>query len=314
MPVVKRQVQTAPASGVNIGDLGMYVAGGGLPEGNYALEFNVEMYQAQDAKGTVKGPARLGVMVTAHPLDDLSAEVRKQFYSMGSSADKSFAPNPETGKGVIAVPGGPATTLPNSTNWFYLLKSLFDCGLPQGIFANDFSVIDGIHVHMTPVPEPEERKGFVNNKVGEVDQPERKNGTISVATEIKENGKPWEQTGGIPAREAKPGAKPNGKTTTVATKVPAKAGLKPAAAASAEVTEEDVMSAAIQGATDVLEANPEGCTKIAIRTGTFKAVTAKEGADMAQLVQETFFSSDEALNSVLNQLGYAVQGGKVVAQ
>ena len=74
------------AQQVNIGDLGTFVAGGGLPEGQYALEFEVQNYQAKKADGSTAGPSRLGVMVTAHSLTDPSAEPRNQFYSMGTKA------------------------------------------------------------------------------------------------------------------------------------------------------------------------------------------------------------------------------------
>ena len=133
---------TAPAAaptGVNFGSLDFYVAGGGLPDGDYiAVDHSAMMYQAKNQQGVSKGPARLGVMITFQPSHDLTAEAqRTQFYSLGSNADKSFAPNPETGKGLVPIPGGPATTLNNQTNWAMYLKSMYDCGLPEGIFQND---------------------------------------------------------------------------------------------------------------------------------------------------------------------------------
>src|SRR5512140_2727496 len=121
-----KQQQVAAIGGVNFGDLGMYVAGGGLPEGDYALEFGVQMYQAENQQGVKQGPPRLGVMVIAHSLTDPAARgenAKHQFYSMGSNADKTFAPNPETGKGLVLVPGAAGSTLNNSTNWSLFLKS-----------------------------------------------------------------------------------------------------------------------------------------------------------------------------------------------
>ena len=45
----------APAEGVNFGDLNFYVAGGGLPEGDYALFFTVQMYQWKKQTGQLVG-------------------------------------------------------------------------------------------------------------------------------------------------------------------------------------------------------------------------------------------------------------------
>ena len=292
----------APALvGLNIGSLDFYTGGGGLPEGDYALEFNVQMFQATDAKGVTKGPFRLGVMVTAHPLSDPSPEaVKTQFYSMGTNAHLSFAPNPETGKGVVAVPGGPASTANNSTNLAILIKSLYDSGLPQGVFTNDFTVIDGIHVHMQHQAEPVERAGF-QSKTAEFTE-DRKPGTIAVVTEIKENGKPWDGSGGIP--EAVAPAKTAGK-------VAPKAAPK-AAATSVAAVEDEILIAAQSGISSVLEQKPDGCPKLALRTGCFKYIKdTLKNADMAQAVIEAYFGTDEALEGVVSQLGYTVSGPMV---
>lgn len=317
-PIRRAAAAAPPVEGVNFGDLSLYVAGGGLPEGDYALEFTVEMYQALTKENVARGPQRLGAMVKAHSLSEPGAEPRTQFYSFGSSADKSFAPNPDTGKGVVAVPGGPATTLNNSTNWAILLKSLYDCGLPVGIFTNDFSVLDGIHVHMTNVPEPEERKGF-QSKTGDAAE-ERKAGTIAIVTEIKEDGKPWEGTGGIPDASApKPAARGAARPTPVAQRTAApkatspKAVAKVAPAPVAAPTDDDVATAAQNGIATVLEKadNANGCTKLLLRTGSFKAIDASEGKEMASAVLETYFDSDEHLNLVLEPMGYVSAGGKI---
>lgn len=331
MAPVRRPAPTAPpVEGVSFGDLGMYAAGGGLPEGDYALEFTVQMYQAQDKTGASRGPARLGVMITASSLTDPAAEPRMQFYSMGSQADKSFAPNPETGKGVVLVPGGPASTFNNSTNWAIFLKSLYDCGLPVGIFTNDLTALDGIWAHLTNIPEPEERKGF-QSKTGEAAE-ERRPGTIAVVSEIKEDGKPWEGTGGVPQAEAPtpaPAARvlprkalaPKAAPVAAKTAAPAaparpapRAGARPAApTAPTEMSEEDVATAAANGIAAVLEKaeNANGCTKLLLRTGTFKAVSAADGEDMANVVLETFFGSDANLNLVLEPMGYISAAGQI---
>jgi hypothetical protein len=310
-------------SGVSFGSLGFYSGGFQLPEGDWALEFNAQMFQPMKQTGQPAGPARLGVMVTAHPMangDFTGGEAHEQFYSMGSKAHESFQPNPETGKGLVPVPGGPAQGMNNSTNWFFLLKSLYDCGMPEKVFDNDLSVLDGIWVHTQNVPEPEDRKGF-GAKTGEAatTEPDRKPGLIAIVTEIKENGKPWESTGGLPEaapvaaapaalrpQVAKPGPKP-----VAARPVARPAPVAAPVAAAAEAGDEDVMTAAVNGVSAVLEKNPQGVSKLLMRTGTFKAVGDAVGAEMAQAVIDTFFGNDEALNSVLNQVGYGIAGAQV---
>lgn len=309
-----------PVEGVNFGSLGMYVAGGGLPEGDYALEFECQMFQAKKQDGSTAGPIRLGVMVTAHSLTEAAAEPRSQFYSMGGNADKSFAPNPDTGKGLVVVPGSAGSTLNNSSNWAYLLKSLYDCGMPEGVFVNDLTAIDGVWVHVSSIPEPEERKGF-QSQTGEVAEV-RKAGTISIVTEIKEGGCPWEGGGGFEAAPAPTPAapvKPKGVVKPLAKPPVAKPALvkpKPAppepVAAAEAVDEDEVATAAVSGVSTVLESAPTGCKKLKLRTGTFKAVTDESGAAMAQTVMETYFTSDENIDVLIGPLGYAVKGVDIV--
>ncbi len=292
--------QAAAPVGVNFGSMSFYVAGGGLPEGDYILTHEVRMYQAEDAQGVKKGPERLGVMITAQPLNDLSPDsARTQFYSMGSKANLSFAPN-AAGKGILPVPGGPATTLNNQTNWAFLLKSYYDSGLPEGIFTNDFSVLDGVHVHMTNVPEPAERAGF-QSTTGEAEMAARKPGTIAIITEIKDDGKPWEGTGGTP-KAGKAAAKP----------ALVKPAAKPVAAPEPEDdVDEAVKSAALDGITTVIEKNPNGMPKLKLRTDTFKAVKAAHDDDMANAVTTSVFASDDALNVILADLGYVCEGSQI---
>jgi len=300
------------AEGINFGDLGMYVAGGGLPAGDYILFFDVCMYQAKNQQGANQGPPRLGVQLSAFPLDSPVAENKKeQFYSMGSNADKSFAPNPETGKGVVAIPGAAGQTLNHSTNWAILLKSLYDSGLPQGIFTNDLSVLDGIHVHMEQQDEPEERKGFqsqTGEAAGEMNA-NRGPKKIAVVTEIKDDGKPWEGTGGIPeAAPAKPAAKVNGKPAA------AKPVAKPAAAAPVPAgadADEDLLIAA-QNAVSAVLGNAKfaaGCTRVMLRTQTFAEGKKAPGNDaQANAILKAYFATDDALNELLGPLGYTLVG------
>lgn len=328
--MVIRRTAAAPPPGVNFGDLAFYVGGFTLPEGEYALGFDVRMHAYTKQDGT-KGVERLGVMVAAYPLE--GGEPSEQFYSMGSKAHLSFAPNPDTGKGVVPIPGGPATSMPPSSNWGVLLKSLYDCRLPVGVFTNDLTVLDGLWAHTRNVPEPEERKGFAS-ATGEAEQPQR-SGIISIVGEILEGGKPWEGGGGFPEEAAAPAA-PKPRADAAAGKKPALVPPKPAAARTAparpaartttrpapaaapepegeEADENQIMEAALAGVSSVLEknGNEAGITKLLLRTGTFKAVTAAAGGDMAQAVMETFFGSDASLNAVLGQVGYVASGTQI---
>src|ERR1700675_483221 len=303
---------TPPTGGFNWGDLAGYSSGGVLPEGDYCwTELTVEMFQPTKQTGEKVGPAKLAVKITLVPL--AGGEAREQHYSLGTNAHQSWQPNPETGKGLVAVPGGPGTPPNASTNWAFLIKSLYDSGLPNGILNDDLSVLEGVHVHMANVPEPEERKGFMSKtgEAGETQGPK----TIAVVTEIKDDGKPWEGTGGIV--EAAVAPKPNGKVPTAAQAAatrPAPSRTAPAQKAAAPAANDDVETAAITGISSVLELPnyAKGVGKLILRTSTFKSVSGANGQEVAQKVINTYFSSDDTLNSILNSLGYKVQGTQVI--
>lgn len=321
MPPVRRAPATPPPAveTVNFGSLGFYSGGFTLPKGKYALEFNAIMHAPTKQDGSPAGKPRLGVMVNAHPINAdgtpvPNAEPMEQFFSMGSKADQSFAPDPTTGKGFVAVPGGPASAMNNKTNWFLFLKSLYDCSLPEGVLQNDFTVIDGVWVQTDLVPEPEDRKGFAKAATGEAAEEERKgSGLVPVVVEILEGGKPWEGSGGFIEAVAAPAKAPIGRIAPKAAAPAARAAAAPAPEPAA-ATDDDVMSAAVNGVTVVLESEPNGTSKLKLRTGTFKAVSAAAGADVAQAVLDTYFGSDDALNSVLGTLGFVVAGSSVKPQ
>lgn len=303
--------KTAPAAGVMLGDLGMYTSGGGLPEGDYVWkDLTVQMRQAADQNGVAKGPARLTCTITMVPL--AGGEERQQHYSLGSKAHESFMPNPETGKGVVPVPGGPASTFNASTNWAILVKSLYDCGLPQGIFGDDVSVLEGLHCHMGNTAEPPERAGFQSN-TGEA-AADRKPGFIAICTEIKDDGKPWEGTGGLPdVAPAKVGAQkpvPN-RAGPKAVAAPTRAAAPAPVAVEEGEEDENIKAAAEAGVAVVLSKNEKGCPKLILRTGTFKAVNEASGQEVASAVISTYFSSDVQLNALLGPLGYKVTGTQI---
>lgn len=287
---------------VSFGDLGIYGGGFTLPEGDYAMYFDVQMFAGTKQDGSPAGPARLGVMLTAHPL--AGGDPVTQFLSMGSKADQSYAPDPENGKGVVAVAGGAGGVLNNKTNWFLFLKSLYDCGLPAGVFDNDFTTIDGIHVHTQSIPEPEDRKGFGSSRTGDQEE-NRANKTIPVVTAILDSGKPWEGTGGVPAAKTGPTGVVGKKAPAAAPKAAPKAAAKAPAAPAVELDADDLKAQAQTAAAGVLEKNPGGCAKVVLRTGVFKAI--KDEA-LGNVVLETFFKDDATLNGLIGDLGYTVAG------
>lgn len=305
MSPVTRKAAPIP-EGVNFGDLGFYSAGFLLPEGDYAIEHEVKVHAYTKGDGT-RGQEMLGVMLTCHPLT--GGEAHEQFLSMGKKAILSFAPDAETGKKLVGIPNAPTTSLAGQTNWNLYLKSLYDSGLPPGTFTNDLSVLDGIWVHTQNVPEPESRKSL-GAATGEVGQQQRGPQFIPIVTEIKEDGKPWENSGGIPEAAEEAPAAPAPKAKAVAkpaVKMPAK---KVAAPVVEESGDEELMAFAVEHATTLLEKNPNGMLKLGFRTGLFGAMKKADDA-MAQSAIDTFFADDDALNSVIGQLGYVVAGGKI---
>lgn len=304
---------TAPApevEGVNFGDDSFYSGGSIIPEGDYILFFNVQMYQPQRKDGSNAGPSRLGCMVDFYPMDTPIEEKKlTKFYSMGSNADKSFAPN-AAGKGLALIPGTSGAGLNDQTNWNLFRKSLMDSGLPQGIFTNDLSVLDGIHVHVANVPEPEERKAIRSQAAtGEAsgDQQQFRSSVIPIVTEIKDDGKPWEGTGGLPE------AAPAKATAKAPVKTPVKAPAKTPAPAPVEEVSDDLSEIANTHITTVLTNNPNGLPKLKLRTETFAAAKkANQEAQGGQILDAYFGPGQEdALNAILGTLGYVLKGAMV---
>jgi hypothetical protein len=291
--------------GPNFGDLSFYSGGLGVPEGDYAIEFGTQLFQPTKRDGTNAGDSFLAVMLTLYPL--AGGDLIGHAISMGQKAKNAFMPSAD-GKGLAPIPGGTGS-LSDMANWSIFLKSLYDCGLPQGVFTNSLAPLDGIHAHIQNIPEPEGRREMrARNRTGEAatEVTQDRARTILVVTEIKEDGKPWEGTGGIPTGDAPTKAAPK-----AAAKAAPKAVAKEAPA-SESTGDEDVEAVALQGISTVLESNPNGLPKLKLRTGTFAAVKAATNDDMAQAVTETYFSDDASLNAVLGQLGYAVKAGQIV--
>jgi hypothetical protein len=296
------------SGGFNFGNLSGYSAGGGLPEGDYCLsKFEVKMHQAIDQQGVKKGAARLVVMITFSPLTGEGEEVERP-YSLGSKAHESWAPR-EDSKGIVPVPGGPGTPPNNGTNWAYFVKSLLDSGLPEDVLKDDLSALDGTWVHMQNVPEPEERKGYATAATGEAGMDTRPK-TIAIVSEIKENGKPWEGTGGVPEEKgtvrsvatSSKGGKPNG------------APAIQRGAVAQHVTDSspsDVTEAAQAAVTEILMKVPNGMNILMLKTSAFKTINEKLGQDTAQKVINEVFGNSKALGAVLGGIGYRLDGVNV---
>lgn len=300
MPAPKKQVGSG---GFNFGNLSGYSAGGGLPEGDYCLNnVHIKMNQSIDAQGVKRGEARLSVMITFIPLTGDGDELEKA-YSLGSKAHLSWVPRAD-GKGIEPVVGGPGTPPNNGTNWALFVKSLLDSGMPEDVLKDDVSALSGTWVHMQNVPEPEERKGFAQAATGEAGLDSRPK-TVAIVSEIKENGKPWEGSGGVP--EGKAASKPNG--TLAAT--PKSSSTTTPAKSSPSTTNEDATEAAQAAITEVLEKKPEGMNKLMLKTSTFKVVNENFGQEMAQKVTNEVFGNEKALGAVLGAIGYRLDGANV---
>jgi hypothetical protein len=309
-PPVRGKVTPPAPAGLNFGGDDFYGQSSGIPEGDYALLFDVVMHKYESETG----PEKLKIRVTAHDLASSGEEPKVGYYSLGSKAHLSFQPDPETGKGVVAVPGGPASQANDKTNWNVFRKSLYDCGLPEGVFTNDISVLDGIWVHLSHIPEPEERAAF-GAKTGEAQEQKRSRGTIAVVSEIKDDGKPWEGSGGIPEAEA---TKPSAKTVAKpgpkgVVKPPVKPAGKPAPPPPAEEgADEETLATGTDAVTGVLEANSSGVSKMKLRMETFKALKKSAGDEIANQIVNTFFGSDEGIEQLVGPLGFKVTGSNVV--
>lgn len=323
MATQRRITPAAPTSGgsVNFGSDGFFTGGGlGLPEGYYAVTWNVEMYQPTKQDGTPsKTPAFLSVTGTFYPLDPatgaLIGEPTEHPFGCGSGAHESFLPS-EDGKGFVGVPNGKSSGIWNLSNFAILFDSLKNAGLPPGLVSSSFEPIDGIWVHTKNIPEPEEKKAFAQRaraKTGAAgmmagaQEEDRGPRTVVVVDEILENGRPWDGTGGIP--EEQPAAASAKKGAVAPKKAVAPVGRKATPApAPAEADEETVSNAAIEAISEVLSAKPNGLSTAALKVEAFSAAKKSSGDDVAQAVMETYLQDNATLGAVLEQVGYKIAG------
>lgn len=313
------------------GDLAAYSGGKTIPEGDYALELVVQMNQSTNAAGQAVGKPRVGVQMFAHPL--AGGDPIEQFVSFGSKAHESWAPHPDTGKSLVKIPvsaGGKGLPPPKGTNWQLLLESLYQAGLPAGYFKNDFTLLDGIWVHIKPMPEPENRKDMKKNAAtGEQGQEEdsgpRGSGMVPTVTAILDGGRVWiEGEGGFdfasaPAPVAAPpawrGSPGSGPATPAPVAAPRRA-VAPTAApvvAAAEVegdSEEliDIVNNAIGDVLTLPEFIKTAPKRLKFRLKVHEMVKAKYDDKTASDVISTYFGSDDSLSAVLSPIGYKISG------
>lgn len=317
---VARRVSPPPAQSggsVAFGSDGFFTGALGLPEGNYAISFNTALYQPTKQDGTPsKTPAFLAVIGTFYPIDangNSLGEPTEHPLGCGTNAHESFLPSAD-GKGFDAVPNGKSAGIWNLSNFGIFFESLKSAGMPRDLVTSSFDVIDGIWCHVQNIPEPEEKKAAAKRArsktgmagiMGGGDQEQERDRTVLVVSEILENGRPWEGSGGIPEVGA-PAAKAPAKKAA-----PAPAGRRPAAqtpVAAPALDEETVGNAALEAIAGVLGNAPSGMAKAKLKVDTFAAVKKSSGDDVAQLVMETYLSDDATLAAVLEQVGYKVQG------
>ncbi len=255
--------------------------------------------------GTLVGPAKLAVRIQMDPVNGYQqGEEPRQpvHYSMGTAAHLTYQPDPETGKSLVLVPGGPAAPLYESTNWYILFKSLLDCGMPENV-GDDVSVLEGIIVHVVSVPEPEERKGF-RVSTSEM-QPEQKERKIPVVMEIKSA--PWMEAAPAPRVAPKIAPSPAVKAALVQAKAPApKVNGKAPAPAPDEGGEN--RTSLLNAVAQFLETSPNGAKRAVLRLACVKLLA--DNPSKAEILNE-YFSDDEALGGVLGEIGYKMEGDSV---
>lgn len=340
MPAPRRATVAPVTSGgsVNFGDDSFYSGGLGLPEGLYAFEFYTQIFQPTKQNGQPAGAAFLAVMGVPYPINEdgtPSAEAHEPVpFGLGTKSHASFTPSAD-GKGLDAVPGGTGIGVNDMCNWAIFRESLKAAGMPPGFITNDFSVLDGIWVRTRNIPEPEERKNLRNsskgktgeaalNAAGAAAEPDR-NRTVVTVLEVLAGG--WLDGGGIPdatapitAAAPAAGRRPVARAAAApAPAAPARPtpGRRPAPVAAApavaaDFTEEDVKNAAAEGLGAWIgkPANAKGGMLIGLKTNAFTHVQTAYGDDLAQAASEMFIQDAAALDALLGELGYRINGAR----
>lgn len=315
MPLPQKKPALEAVASIGFMDLEFYSSSFTLPEGRYITHNPMAvMFTPQDKAGNAKGQARLGVMITFLNRDNPDPEKGlEQFYSMGQKAHLSWAPS-DDGKSILPVAGGPAQGAPGLTNWFMLLQSLYDCGMPKGAIA-DLNGIDGIWVHMTQVAEPEGRKDLRSATAENADMQAqtRAPSKIAVCGGIEEGGEPWNGGGGIPAGTTAPKVNGAPKANGVAARAPVAAPrvapkVTPKAPPAPVAVEEelDYETIATNGIYEGLQTKPEGMARLALRTATFKSIKKSHSEEVANATCDAYFADNTVLGAILSTLNYSL--------
>lgn len=306
---------------LDIFNLSSYAGGKTIPEGDYAVEFIAQEHQSINQSGQAVGKPRVGVMLVCYPR--AGGDPIEQFVSLGTKAILSWVPT-STGKGFAKRAGGPGLPPTNKSNWVLLLDSMVQCGLPvETLKGNDFTVLDGVWMHIKPMPEPEERKSFrtqaATGEAGGEDEV-RGNGLIPICTEILQGGAPWEGGGGFDtAAPAPAAAKPIARRAPAAAPVaaaPTAPARRPALVPTAAPVEEaagddDLADVALQCIGDVLTLPQfaNGLKRMKLRMEVHGVAIKKYDEQTATDITNAYFSgNDEALGTLLGSIDYKLKG------
>lgn len=290
---------------VSFGDSTLYTAGAMIPDGKYALEFDNVIDRGKEGKGAEK----LAVKVKFYPLPySEGAKVLEHTYGMGKAAHLSMRPHPDNPKQLVKVPDGPNPNFNDNTKWAIFKNSLHQAGMEEGILTDTFEAIDGVHVVIANQPAPKEWAEIGKNADLAGEGGPQTNGNrptmIPVVSMIEDDGKPWENGGGIPTGEAAPKvAKPNGKLP--AKPVVAKSKAKVAVEDIAEIAELAI------SAHMAVKANEDGCSKTALKAGAFAWIGKNHDEDTANKFMEEVAEDNDVLSGILGKLGYEIKGIKI---
>jgi len=274
--------------------------GGFLPDGVYLwsdLQFKMHQFTKKD--GTPVGPVFLYCQITMEPPEGAKKEEEKRIahYGLGSTAHLTYQPDPATkGKTLTLVPGGPQSPMYEGSNFQMLVKSLHDTiTFPDDFSGDDLGFLEGLVARMQGIPEPDSRAEFraAKNALAEVAQAPSKPKKIMVVAEVISA--PW-QTGNAVTSAAK--STGNG--------LPKPPTPKPTQLPLIPPSEDVDIPSKIAG---MLEANPNGMARAALRMGVFKDV---RGLPNGQALMDQYFGSDDTLNALLNEWGYKLEAGNVV--
>jgi len=296
--------------GPNLMDTSIFVSGGGVPDGDYCIFAEYAIHTPTDkATGAPKGDPKLGVMVTYYAINDLAAEPRKQHYSVGRNAHKSFMPNAD-GSGIVPIPGAPPQPFYHDTAWEVFINEAVNAGVPDKLPGP--KSLNGFWVHITQVNEPESwSKMPQTGATAEVQGKPREPVKIAVISQILPGGNPLQGGGGLEALQK--GAKPVS-TVVTAKDIKAIVGATAAATLPADgVNLEDLAAAVEEAATAALEKpeNSKGMPRGKFRQEVGDFLDAQFGADVKDAAFTEVISNEAELNKILGKLGFVLQGLQV---